>query len=349
MKKLISTFLALAMILSLSSTAFAVETADTTDRISRADIESLFASKPAALSSEGEEEQEALFLDTINRLQELHFQQEIANNNGESTTEIDNEISELEQIIDQLPHAIRLTEDMPVTRGIKPTLPSSNSYVDVYGYDKTATYGGKSYDVFEIYCASKRAGGFANPLGYEGTITLATDSKCEQNKYMQQEVYATAKFIAGSIYPAFSVADFLVLSKMPDFFADGSSQKLTAQYRLGQTFLFVYVADKGVNWYDHMLTTERLSFSDTVIAEYTYRGITDHQSKSTNRLKYASYYPTASESTSKAAANYAAKIYATTFNREAYYVGSITYYCNNVKKGTINTNSFGELYAIPGL
>lgn len=96
-------------------------------------------------------------------------------------------------------------------------------------------------------------------------------------------------------------------------------------------------------------TNERLSFSDTVIAEYTYRGITDHQSKSTNRLKYASYYPTASESTSKTAANYAAKIYATTFNREAYYVGSITYYCNNVKKGTINTNSFGELYAIPGL
>ena len=79
-------------------------------------------------------------------------------------------------------------------------------------------------------------------------------------------------------------------------------------------------------------TNERLFFSDTVIAEYTYRGITDHQSKSTNRLKYASYYPTASESTSKTAANYAAKIYATTFNREAYYVGSITYYCNNVKR-----------------
>lgn len=48
-------------------------------------------------------------------------------------------------------HAIRLTEEntTPTTR-IKPILPSSISYINVYAHDETGACNGKFYDVFEI-------------------------------------------------------------------------------------------------------------------------------------------------------------------------------------------------------
>ena len=349
MKKLVSMVLSLAMLFSLGVPAYAADEQGN-DRIRRSDIENLFETKAsdATVNSVSTDDEEAVFLNTIDEIQKLYFKQEAAIEAGESTEMIDAEIARLENSINQLPHAVHLTaENVPTTRGIKPTLPSSNSYVNVYAYDKVGTYNGTQYDVFEIYCSSKKAGGFANPIGYEGDVTLVTDSKWDQNEYMQKEIYAVAKFVAGSIYAAFGIADFLVLSQMPDFFDDGSTQKVTAEYRLGQTFLFAYAAEKGVNWYDHVLTTEQLSHSDTIIAASTNNGITEHQSKSNNRVVRATYYPTSS--TSKTAANQAAKIYATMGVREAYYVGSVSYYVDNVKKATINTNSYGELYAIPGL
>ena len=48
-------------------------------------------------------------------------------------------------------HAIRLTEENTTpTTIIKPTLPFSISYINVYAHDKTGAYNGKSYDIFEI-------------------------------------------------------------------------------------------------------------------------------------------------------------------------------------------------------
>lgn len=349
MKKFLSIVLSLAMVFSLSATAFAAEntdTSDTTDKISRSEIESLFSSKPETRSTLSLEDEQTLFLETIDQIQQLYFEQEAAINNGESTSDIDAEIAELESLVNQLPHAVHLTDDTPMTRGVKPTLPASNTYTSVYAYDKTGTYGGKTYDVFEIYCASKRFGGLGNNLGYKGELVLLSDSKYDKNAYMQKEIEAVGKFIAGTVYTPFAVADFLILSQLPSFFDDGASQRLTASYTVGQTFVYSYVADKGINWFEHTQTTEQASHSDTVIAASIKNGITQQRSKSNNVVYRGSYYPTSSTATNSA--NNAAKLYATS-NTQYYFVGPISYYVNGVKKATINTNSFNSLWSIPGL
>lgn len=109
-----------------------------------------------------------------------------------------------------------------------------------------------------------------------------------------------------------------------------------------KTIAAKYVAEQGVNWYEHTLTTEQVDFSETLTAISTPRaGETRRKSEDReNMMIVSSYY---------ANADYAAQLLATNSFRKEYHTGSIKYYANGSVKHTVNFNSFGELYSIPGL
>lgn len=341
MKKMLSIILCFAMLLSLSTTAFASEN-NQINRINRDNIEALFTKNSISTNyvSSSSQNEEIVFQEILDKLQSLWFEQQRLSENGENTSKIDKEIVELENRIEQLSCVTKLSnEDIQALIIGKPIVPSSTNYINCYGVTSTASYGGKSYDIFNIYAVSRKYGGFANPLAYDGELTLLTDNSYTNNQFLQT-VEAISKFALGLKYAAFSVADFLVLSQHPSFFDRGTTQSLTVEYTAQQTFVFTYVADKGVDWYDLMQASEQLGISETFIATSTKNGIPDQKSESYNHTMRAINYASGSN---------AAKLYANSSMRQTYYVGSITYYVGGKKTGTINTNVYSELGTIPGL
>lgn len=198
------------------------------------------------------------------------------------------------------------------------------------------------FDVFEIYAAGLKYGGLGNPLGYQKeAVTLLTDSAWD-NSTFAKDFYTDAKFVIGAFSIPFAVVDYLALSKMPDFFDTGSTQQLLLGYNALQTYCFQYVAEKGINWYDLMLTTEQVDFSETLTAISTGGpGKTRRSSKDRENMMI--------ESSHYADANYAAQLLATNALRKEYHTGNIKYYVNGTMKHRVNFNSFSELYSIPGL
>ncbi|WP_042473360.1 hypothetical protein [Bacillus ndiopicus] len=340
MKKFLSIILSFSMVLSISTVAFATG-ADNTNKIEREAIENLFANKPAIASVDtltGEDEK-ALFEETLTQLQTLYREQQQLSEKGEDTTTIENNIADLESEIDHMNHVVRLSDNQIATLGIKPTVPSGNNYINVYGVNAISSYNGKVYDVFHIYAVSKNWGGFANPLAYNNTLVLMTDNAYTSNTFLQS-VEAIAKFTLGAKYLKFAISDFLVLSKHPSFFDKGTTQELKVDYIAQQTFVFTYVADRGIIWFDQVQTTEQLGLAETFTASSTKNGVPDKVSiNRNNTLKSLNYASTPN----------AVQLYATGSYKQTYYVGGISYYIGTAKKGSFNTNSYSELYSIPGI
>jgi len=286
------------------------------------------------------EEEKARFEEILPELQALYREQQILNENGEFTSEVDRKISDLEIEIDRMTNVVQLSNNQIATLSSKPVVPSGNNYINVYGVTTTGSYNGKTYDVFHIYAASKKWDGFANPLAYSNSnLVLLTDNAYANNEFLQT-LEAVAKFYLGSKYLKFAIADFVLLSKYPSFFDRGTTQELAVNYTAQQTFVYSYVAEKGIDWYNHTQTTEQLGLAEVFTATSTKAGIpTKATSTKNNVLKSLNY----------ANSNNAAKMLAQGVFKQTYYVGGFSYYIGSQKKATVNTNTYRELYSIPGL
>jgi hypothetical protein len=147
-------------------------------------------------------------------------------------------------------------------------------------------------------------------------------------------VYADAKFTLGLLSTKFSAADYFGLSRMPNFFDDGSTQQLLLGYNALQACCFQYVAERGGDWYEHMLTTDQVDYSETLTAiSIPSTGTTQRTSKDRHVVTYY------------ANANQAAKLFATGSTRSVYNVQYLKYYVDGSRK---KINTFSELYSIPG-
>lgn len=353
MKRITCILMALVMSISVAVPAFAAgPESNTVKGISRATVESIFSAEDngiaqASVSSDTEmteiaNQERETFLQILPQIQQLRMAQQKASEQGKDTAELERQIEDLKAVISNMNSVVLLTDQQMQTLGIKPTVPGGSQYVECWGVDTTGRYGGKTYDVFEIYAAGLKYGGLGNPLGYQKeAVTLLTDSAWD-NSTFAKDFYTDAKFVIGAFSIPFAVVDYLALSKMPDFFDTGSTQQLLLGYNALQTYCFQYVAEKGINWYDLMLTTEQVDFSETLTAISTGGpGKTRRSSKDRENMMI--------ESSHYADANYAAQLLATNALRKEYHTGNIKYYVNGTMKHRVNFNSFSELYSIPGL
>ncbi|MCD8099857.1 MAG: hypothetical protein LUE06_04660 [Oscillospiraceae bacterium] len=344
MKRIIAILLLVTTMLGLTSiSAFGDDSNSAVmSQISRDTIDELYENKSAFLSDDTltSQEEEMLLQEIINQIQTLLVEENKLKLKGVDTSAITEEIANLESRIDQMTYVVCLNDSQLATLMSKPSVPAGSSYVGVYGVSTTGKYNGITYDVFNIYAYAKKLDGTANPLAYSNdALVLMTDNTYTSNTFLQT-VEATAKFILGLKYTKFSVADFVLLSKFPSFFDTGATQKLTVDYVAQQTFVFSYVSEKGLDSYTHIQTTEQLGLVETFIATSTKNGVPTRVSQDYENTLQSQYY---------ANANNAAQLYATGKNTTSYYVGSFTYYVGGVKKATVSTVSYPELYSIPGL
>lgn len=345
MKKLLAAILSMTMILSMSVTAFATNpTPDSNSGFSRTTVENLFANQPSTLTSQNTmtpEEEKELFLEVYPQIQSLRIQQQMAEERGEDTVGIEQQISDLEIILDGLSSFVKLNNEQMQTLGMKPSVPSGSRYVECWSHTTTGRYNGTTYDVFEIYAGGTRYGGFANNLGYqEEGIVLFSDANQTASSFAS-EVYGLWKFALGCFSVKFAAADYFVLSKFPDFFEASSTQQLLLGYNALQTYCFSYVAERNSDWYDHTLTTDSVNFCETLTA-VSVAGAGDAVRTSKDREDTI-------ETTHYADSNEAAKNFANYSHRGIEYVQYIKYKVNGSVAETVNFNCFSELYSIPGL
>jgi len=352
LKKIISIVLLVSMVISFNTVSFAGEVEGSNkNKIKKAKIEKLYLGKAQNKNITESKKEKNEFFDILDQLQALELSKNSAELDVKEREKIEKEIEKLEKKIEKMDSVIPLNneevkdligkeseEEMMTTMGLKPSVPSGSTYVGFYGLTSYVSYGGDDYEVFEIVAYSKKTGGFGNPMGYTGTKTLLTDNAYSENQFLQT-IETAGKFAASYYSLAFAVTDVIALSQMPSFFDTGSTQELTVDYDAQQIFVFAYVADSGVDWYEHSQTSERLRVASTYIASYTGSGVTEHKSGSMNHTVDSDYYSDV---------NNAAKVYHDNLYPKVYYVGDYYYYHNGVKKATINTNSYSQLGSVPG-
>lgn len=362
-RRILSLVLAFAMCMGLCVTVSAVEDCEVGNRISRTKIEELYqanmktrttiSSEPLTMIEMTDDMRDTFFA-TIDRISELKAEKAWASENpvyassaARSNDVIDEEIARLYDVIDNLPVVEMDYAGVVELMGLQPSVPSDTNYVHFYGLTSYVTVAGTRYEVFEIVAYSDLASSarnrpmyaFNDALQLLGSNTYSQNQFCKTIKYIIDNTVATladTQITGASIL--YSLVDPIA------FFSPSSSQSLEMKYKANSYYVYAYVSEAGVGWYDFMQTTERMKLDATVTAyspDYTVS-----EAETDGVVRKVSYM----EGEYWADVERPATRYANgDISREAFPLGAKKIYRDNVHKETIPLDWFGSLDTIPGI
>lgn len=326
-------------------------------KISRDEIEQIYEEQDKIMPEEStttarvanKMSDKEILLENIYRIQELEQQKEVANNND--VEEINEEIEGLYSEINSLESVVDLGTSQEsnevTTRAAKPNVPTSTRYLKSYGITSNTSYGGEKYQVYEVVVYTldqdtDNAG--RNPLLYADTIDLLDDGSYSRSDFYQ-DITCVSSYIISLIDIPYALYSTIVPPKT--YFGTSCSQSLTYEYSATQIFVYAYVAERGVDSFEHMQTSERLAVTPKVIARANkYGAIYDDTENLGTQFLESDNYADVNEPTKRYHKGY------TTY--KLYKVGDLKVYGKNEDgdkeyKGKINTDYYSTVWSIPGL
>lgn len=365
MKKIVGLMLTFCILGSLSIPCYAKEfesdnisAEEKSDiKISRDEIEQIYEEQDKTMPAESatttrvanKMSDKEILLENIYRIQELEQQKEVVNNND--VEEINEEIEDLYSEINSLESVVDLGTSQEsnevTTRGAKPDVPTSTKYLKSYGITTDTSYGGEDYQVYEVVVYTldtneNNAG--KNPLLYADEIDLLDDGEYTRSDFFQ-DVTCVSSYIVSLIDIPYALYSTIVPPR--NYFGTSCSQSLTYEYSATQIFIYAYVAEKGVNWFDHMQTSERLAVTPKIIARANdYGDIWDKTKNIGKQVLKSDNYADVNEPTKRYHKGYT--------NYKSYKVGALKVYSENEDgdkeyKGKISTDYYSTVWSIPGL
>lgn len=357
-KKVISLMLISCMLISLNATSFASEAgrddgfveSNSNVKISRDQIQKIYKEQgkvipkrtiKMASSKNGKSDKEIL-LENINKIQELSQQKAINDNDQKAIVdEIDRlykEINSLESVVE-----LKIKEDsdgIGVRGGPKPNVPTDTRYLKSYGITSYTSYGGKDYQVYEVVVYTDDIEhSNKNPLLYLDSIDLLDDGNYTRSDFFE-DVVCTSSYVTSLIDIPYAL--FSTVVPPSSYFGSSTSQSLKYEYTASQIFVYAYVAEKNVDWFEHMQTSERLSVTSEITAKVNKYGTvySDTENCGTQIIE-SKKYADVNEPTKRYHNGY--------LNYEKYKVGDLKVYFDNDYKGKINTYYYSTVWSIPGL
>ncbi|SKC84755.1 hypothetical protein [Maledivibacter halophilus] len=225
---------------------------------------------------------------------------------------------------------------------LKPNPPSSTRYLKTYGITSYTSYGGEEYEVYEVVVYTndtKRSNARYNPLFNWGTMNLLDDGN-----YTLSDFAETITYKSSYVASLFNIPYALYSTAIPPsaYFGQSVEESLIYEYDATQIFVYAYVAERGVDWYDHMQTSERLSVNSDIVSRINRYGYVEEDDLDDKILRHAEsrYYADVSRPTQR---------YHQNKYKEEFKVGDLKVYYDGDYKGKINTNYYSELWSIPGL
>lgn len=343
-KKLIAVLLAMTCACSLMVSASASELKPSASRIDRKVAERIQGNNP--VMSEEEAIQATNLIAEKAALEESLF---VAGVNASDARSIETaRIRSIENELEAM-GAVPLTiEDVYALHGRSytpgaPSVPSDTNYVHFYGL--TA-----HIDEYDVYCIIASSRGFSQaqmnvPFYRAGeAVIFDTDAYVQSdfNKYIELATEVGEAFFEETFdkLPILSyLSDVWTLST---YFNPTAQQKFTIGYTCGQTYMFAYVAEESVGYYDFALTAERKQGNCTFKFEKCVGGdfiIPNGGYDAYNFEALSEYW---------ADYDYAVEVYQD-YATDASYVGDIEFVVGNAVVESISMPYYSELWSIPGI
>lgn len=267
MKRFLSMFIVFAMSLCLCCPAFAVDGVSDSEnigRINRAALDEIRGNTPALTNT-----QYNTVLELINERVTIEQSKNLIMLNQDSTQKavsqkdarinvIDAELSALGVIELSVEDLYAMTDSE--YRPGAPSVPSDTNYVHFYGM---TTYVG-DYEVWSIVASSTGYGQsslLSTPFYTEGTAVIYdTDTYVQSDfsKYIDMTSSVASATFAKKAFDKLPVLNYISLGwDLATFFNPTATQKVTIDYDATQVFIFSYVAESSVGYFDFILTAER--------------------------------------------------------------------------------------------
>lgn len=348
MKRFLCVIFSLSLMLSLSLPVSAASTEHTTNpqlQISRTALDQIRGDTPALTQSQAKQ--------AINLIDELAYNIQLSNEpalqaNAAMQSTRAAKINSIEQQLDQLGVITLTIEDIYELHGRTyrpgaPETPGNLNYVHFSGF---TTYVG-NYEVWSIkaWSAGKpQSALIPPPMFKDGEVTV-----------FDNEAYIKSDF-SGILDIGASVGSFLfedAFEKVPilnylstvwdvaTYFNPVATQEVTVDYAAQQTFIYSYVADRDVGYFDFVQTTERIAgYFIIKFAQYT---------DATPRVKQLEALNW--EATSPHYEDYenAVSLYQDMLLQNAYTVGEIEFSVGNQIKDSFSMYYYNSIWNIPGV
>lgn len=356
MKKLLSSILALTMVFSLSSTAFASDqasqplTEQNEMRISREVLDKVRENAPAMSEAQAQQATDLIsqkasaeHLNTIEAAKQPYGAKSVSPEMAERTQEINDIEAELESM-----GAIPLTiEDVYALNGLAyrpgaPDVPDDTNYVNFYGL---TSYIG-NHEVWSIvaYSAGYDQSDISVPFYKDGQeVMFNTDSYVEGDFRQYIDLAANA----GSTFAEEAFDSMPVLGYIGDawtlstFFNPTATQKITLDYDANQLYIYSYVAEESVGYFDFVMAVERIQGSCVLICrKYDASGSRVESAPAGSYEVRGNHY---------ADYSHAVDLYKSGVTNYAYYVGPIKFYYDGQELARISMPKYSSLWTIPGI
>lgn len=339
-KRLVSLMFSFVMVCSLVSPALAVSLeAPESLRISRTAVENIHGSNNAMTESEA--------IRATNLIAEKETLEVLSAVSISSRNSAVERIATIEDELNAL-GAVPLTiEDIYELHGLAynaPDVPDDTNYVHFYGM---TTHIG-NYDVYSIVASST---GFAQTdlsvpfYKADDIVIFDTDAYFESEFRQYIEMGASvAGVIFDEVFEKLPILDYVGdVWDLATYFNPTAQQKFTINYTCGQAYIFSYVTDESINYYDFTLTAERkqgnctFKFEQYVAGDflippgghdaYNYEALSEH---------WADY-------------SYAVELYQNNYSKGASYVGDIRFLVGGRVVGSFSMPTYDDLWSIPGI
>ena len=344
MKRIISLLLSLMLCLSLVSPALAMDASSTPNRISRKALDKVRGNAAVLLDSQYE-----AAIDLINERSSIEHElmvSPVAKNSSRLTynhrlSSIDDELRNMGVVELSVEDLYTLTGNS--YRPGAPSEPDDTNYVHFYGL---TSYVG-DYEVWSIVASSTGYSQSALPVPFatSGTATLynsGTYVKNDFNKYIDMDSSVASATFAKKAFERAPLLNYIsTFFDLATFFNPTATQKATIEYDANQVFVFSYVAEKSVGYFEFMLTTERKQGTCTLIVNQFLNGKSTVKNLAAGEFElYSPHY---------ADYSYAAEIYKKGMTKTAFYAGNIQIKLDNTVAATISMPVYPELWSIPGI
>ncbi len=349
MKKFLSLLLSSVMVLSMTAITFATE-----NKIDSADNQPIRVSRTALdeirentrVMSEAESKRAIELINEKANAERLNNTPMTRSNSAEVLDRIAR-INDIENELEQLGATPLTLEEIYAIHGRTyrpgaPSEPNDTNYVNFYSL---TTY----IDNYEVYSIVAYSSGYSQsplnvPFYTEGTAVIYDKDKYVENDFRKYIDMATS--VGSSVFKeAFDRAPLLnylgAVWDIGTYFNPTAQQKVTMNYVCGQTYIYSYVAEESIGYFDFMLTAERkqgscvMSFGrylagdftteDTISYDYTI--VSDH---------WADY-------------DYAVQLHQRNSLQQAYRVGNIKFELDNRTADSFSMPYYNSIWNIPGV
>lgn len=352
MKKLLSIVLSLSMVFSLSTTAFASEQPEHNElQISRTALDKIRGNTPVMSEAMAQEATDLIsqkayaeHLNEIDAAQQPYGVIESVNPEIQRRTQ---EINAIEAELEAM-GAIPLTiEDIYALhdrayRPGAPDVPDDTKYVSFYGM--TANIG--NYEVWNIvaYSPYYDQSEISVPF-YMREITTLFDAdtyvKGDFSKYIDMAANTGSTFFKKA-FDKMPLLDYIgTVWDISTYFNPTATQMITLDYDATQMYIYSYVAEKSVGYFDFIMAAERIQGSCILSCRQK-----DASGSHVKEVKAEEYEVKSAHYTDY---DHAVDLYKKGTTHYAYYVGPIKFTYNGKQLAKISMPTYSEIWSIPGI